>query len=148
MTKPTKAQLRALFPSEEQEDIAFLQWCGTMLYKWPELRNILHIHNEGRRGFRGMARLMAHKKYLGGQAGIYDWCLPVRIWAKSKEYWSVSYNSLYIEMKRQRGAYANPEKAVSPEQKAWGERMTKLGHKCVVAYGWEEAAKAVEEYLG
>lgn len=143
---------QSYYPSEHQENLNFIARCGLLRKKYPVLRELMHLSNEGKRGWIGQAIFKAIKQYLGkylngkliGQAGVHDWHLPVRDYEEQ-------YFTLYIEMKKQRGAYGTDkaaDKAYSEEQRAWANRMEALGHKCCVAYGAEEAAKAVEEYLG
>ena len=63
---------------------------------------------------------------------IPDICLPVK---------KGQYSSLYIELKRRKGA------SVSKEQKEMIALLVEYGSLAVVCYGWEDAAKVIERYL-
>ena len=89
---------------------------------------LYHVPNEGKRSKANGARL----KSEGLRAGVPDINLDV---ARGE------YHGLRIEMKRRRGG------RVSPEQAAWLEALREQGYAAIVAYGWEEAADAIEKYL-
>jgi hypothetical protein len=59
-------------------------------------------------------------------------------------------HGLWIEMKRERAFYGQQraqDSAVRPEQILFHEQMASAGYSVVVAYGWQEAAAAIETYL-
>lgn len=115
-------------PTEDEEQEALFQWAETMEYKYPELRALYHITNEGKRSKSTGARL----KREGLREGVSDICLPVK---------RGPYGSLYIELKRRKGS------RVSDEQRDWISLMWELGNAAYVCYGWEEARERIEEYL-
>lgn len=115
-------------PTEGEEQEALFEWAETMEYKYPELRALYHITNEGKRSKATGAKL----KREGLREGVSDNCLPVK---------RGQYGSLYIELKRRKGS------RVSDEQRDWIDLMWELGNAAYICYGWEEAAKCIEEYL-
>lgn len=117
-------------PSESVEQQNLFRWAAvSAAVRWPkEMRMLYHVPNEGKRSRANGARLKAE----GLRAGVPDINLDV---ARGE------YHGLRIEMKRRRGG------RVSPEQAAWLEALREQGYAAVVAYGWEEAADAIEKYL-
>ena len=117
-------------PSESVEQQHLFQWVAvSAAAHWPkEMRMLYHVPNEGKRSKANGARL----KSEGLRAGVPDINLDV---ARGE------YHGLRIEMKRRRGG------RVSPEQAAWLEALREQGYAAIVAYGWEEAADAIEKYL-
>lgn len=117
-------------PSESVEQQHLFQWAAvSAAVRWPkEMRMLYHVPNEGKRSKANGARL----KSEGLRAGVPDINLDV---ARGQ------YHGLRIEMKRRRGG------RVSPEQAAWLEALREQGYAAIVAYGWEEAADAIEKYL-
>ena len=117
-------------PSESVEQQDLFQWAAvSAAVRWPkEMRMLYHVPNEGKRSKANGARL----KSEGLRAGVPDINLDV---ARGE------YHGLRIEMKRRRGG------RVSPEQAAWLEALREQGYAAIVAYGWEEAADAIEKYL-
>lgn len=117
-------------PSESVEQQHLFQWVAvSAAARWPkEMRMLYHVPNEGKRSKANGARL----KSEGLRAGVPDINLDV---ARGE------YHGLRIEMKRRRGG------RVSPEQAAWLEALREQGYAAIVAYGWEEAADAIEKYL-
>lgn len=117
-------------PREEAEQIALMQWAQLRQGKWPELKLLYHIPNEGKRTRSTGGRLVA----AGLKRGLPDNHLPV---ARG------GYIGLYIELKRADKRLSR----VSAEQRKWMEQLSSAGHRCVVAYGWEEAAREIEAYM-
>ena len=115
-------------PTEDEEQEALFQWAETMEYKYPELRALFHITNEGKRSKQTGAKL----KREGLREGVSDIELPVK---------RGQYGSLFIELKKRKGG------RVSDEQKEWIDLMWELGNAAYICYGWEEAVKVIEEYL-
>lgn len=95
------------------------------------------IPNGGKRGKIEAARL----KGLGVKAGVYDMQLALG---------RGGYFGLYVEMKRDRHLFRTPgeaDRAVSDNQKKWGKRASRANYKTVVCYGFDQARKAIREYL-
>lgn len=121
-------KLTPLIPSESNESRAFIRWARYSKRKHPELEMIYHIPNGGLRDIQTGARL----KKEGVKPGMPDYHLPV---ARG------GYHSLYIEMKIIEGG------KLSDVQEKVITQLLKYGNKVVVCYGWEQAKKAVLDYL-
>lgn len=80
----------------------------------------------------------------GVRAGISDVCLPYPV--KHNFSMVTKYHGLYIELKLEK---RRKEKGggCSDQQIAFNEYANSVGYKAVVCYGWQEAWKAIEEYL-
>lgn len=115
-------------PTEDEEQIALMQWAAVMSGRYPELRLMYHIPNGGARSKPEAARFKA----MGVKKGVPDICLPV---ARG------IFHGLYIELKRQRGGRE------SNEQKQWIEALRGQGYAAAVCKGWRQAASTIEIYL-
>ena len=107
---------------------ALFDWMRWREPECPELALAFHIPNGGKRN----ASEAAHLKRQGVKAGVPDICLPV---ARS------GYHGLFIELKVGRNK-------PTERQREWIEALRQQGYMVLVCYGWEEAAKAVSDYLG
>lgn len=105
-----------------------MDWAGWSCGKYPELALLYHIPNGGRRDRAEAARLKAE----GVKAGVPDLCLPV---ARG------GWHGLYIELKV-------PGNRPTQNQREWLEQLRGQGYAAVVCYGFDEARRAIEEYLG
>ena len=114
-------------PSEAVEQTCLFRWA---MMQPPDsgIRLMMHIPNGGYR----KPSEAAHFRAMGVRAGVPDIFLPV---ARG------GYHGLWIEMKRRKGG------RVSGEQTDWLDALRGQGYFCAVCYGWEEAAKAVTEYV-
>lgn len=110
--------------TETQEQKQLIQWCRTD----PRLQYLFHIPNESIGGEAWTAR----NRQMGVKSGVPDLFYPVPIGG---------YHGLFIEMKSSVGRLA-------PNQKKWIEALRAFGYRCEVCHGWEEAKKALEDYLG
>ncbi len=115
-------------PSESEEQQVLFEWVEAHRYKYPELEAFYHIPNEGKRSKYEGARL----KKEGLKEGVSDNCFPVK---------KGEYGSLYIELKKRQDG------VVSKAQSEWTELMRAVGNAAFVCFGWEEAAKVIEDYL-
>ena len=114
--------------TETQEQIRLFRWALAERVRFPELKLMYHIPNEGKRDSKNAAIL----KKMGLKRGVPDIHLPV---ARGR------YHSLYIEMKR-------TDKAETSEaQEWWLSQLRMQGHCALVCYGWEAAASTIEWYL-
>jgi hypothetical protein len=120
---------------EDNECMALIAWRDIHKRKHPVLDLLIHIPNGGKRNPREAARLKA----MGVKPGVSDYFLPVTMWKDSFGFGT--YNGLWLEMKVKGGQF-------SASQRDWQDAMRMQGYKCVVAYGWIEAAKAIADYLG
>lgn len=116
-------------PTEEQEQEALFRWIAFQSVKYPELKLMIHIPNEGKRSKAEGARL----KRIGLRPGVPDLILPIPKNGKG---------GLFIELKRQKGG------RVSENQKKWIEELERNGNVASVCYGWLEAAVLIARYIG
>ena len=116
-------------PTESTEQQRLFQWAKFAGGKYPELRLLYHIPNEGKRTRATGGRMRAE----GLKKGVPDLCLPV---ARG------GCHGLYIELKRTKGG------KVTPEQLEWVDALTRQGYMAAVCRGWEEASEIITEYLG
>lgn len=115
-------------PTESEEQQTLFQWAERLCFRYPELALLYHIPNEGKRSMSTGRKL----KREGLKSGIPDIHLPI---ARGQ------YHSLYIELKRKKGS------STTTAQKTWQQLLNKYGNKAVICYGWEEAARVLEDYL-
>ena len=113
--------------NEENEQSTLFKWAAFAEGKYPELRLMYHIPNEGKRSSVTGARL----KQAGLKSGVPDVCLPTA---------HGGYIGLYIEMK------VKPNKPTE-NQKLWLRALREAGHFTAVCFDWEEAKNLIEEYL-
>lgn len=109
--------------TETQEQKQLIQWTRTD----PRLQYLFHIPNESVGGEGWIIR----NRQMGVKSGVPDLFYPVPLHG---------YHGMFIEMKAGRGR-------TSKDQDRWIKVLEAFGYKCVVAHGWEEAKKALEEYL-
>lgn len=86
-------------------------------------------------------RQMGLLKRAGLKPGAADLllALPNRRW-----------HALFIEMKKPRELFRSPreaERAVSPDQRVFRDRMILAGYDHDFCYGWHEAKVAIDDYL-
>ena len=115
--------------SEDSHCIALMQQCALHLHLYPQLRWLTHIPNGGARDLREGAKFKA----MGTKRGVLDYFLFYPRWDKM-------YCGLAIEMKVGKNT-------LSSEQEEWFAYLNEAGYKAVLCYGWEQAWKAIEEYL-
>lgn len=115
-------------PSESAEQQRLFQWARMAQGRYPELRWLYHVPNEGKRTRTTGARLAAE----GLKRGVPDLCLPVA---------RQGCHGLYIELKAIRGG------RLSPEQVEWLDALTRQGYMAACCKGWEEAAEMIVGYL-
>ncbi len=115
-------------PTESAEQQTLFTWAEYNRAKYPELRWMYHIPNEGKRSFQRGAQMRRE----GLKPGVPDVCLPV---ARG------NYSALYIEMKRIRGG------RLTAEQKEWADGLRRCGNLVMRCNGWEQAARVIEQYL-
>lgn len=78
-------------------------------------------------------------KETGRRAGVPDLLIAV-----PREVAGIRYAGCFLEMKRPAGSPSD----VSPEQRAWLERLAAQGYMTVVVFGWREALALTQRYLG
>lgn len=115
---------------EDAEQIALMDWArfhpvGIEQGKIADW--LIHIPNGGKRNIREAARL----KRMGVQAGVSDLLLALPV-GKSAGLW--------IELKAPKGR-------ASDAQKAWLERMQRVGYQVALCKGSGAAIAAIKYYL-
>lgn len=115
-------------PTESAEQRAVFEWAERMSGRWPELKLMYHIPNEGKRSRITGARMKAE----GMRGGVPDICLPV---ARG------GHHGLYIEMKRVKNS------RVTKEQLEWIEDLVAQGYVAAVCRGCDEAISLITRYL-
>lgn len=114
--------------TEAQVQQLIFAWAEYESAKYPELEDLFHIPNGGRRS----AKEAHFLKLEGVKSGVPDLCLPV---ARGK------YHALYIELKRESGG------KVSGTQAEWLQRLREQGNCAEVCKGFEEARRLLLWYL-
>lgn len=115
-------------PLESNEQQTLVAWARYMEGRWPELRLLYHIPNEGKRSRKTGARLKAE----GLKSGVPDICLPV---ARG------GHHGLYIELKRRK------DSKVTKEQLEWIADLVAQGYVAAVCRGCDEAISLITRYL-
>lgn len=128
---PTKLNL---CPKEDEEQIAFVQWCHL---------NKIIVHHSGNEicGSTAAVKVRAIKmKKMGTSKGFPDLLLflPVKNLINGRV---DAYQPVAIEMKRQKGS------TTSPEQKEWLRVFEKAGIPCAVCKGCEKAIEFVKSQM-
>lgn len=114
-----------LLATEAEETIALIDWAK----HHPILQDIIvHIPNEAKR----TPQLGRYLKRIGMRAGVSDILIP---------YPTQKYHGLWIEMKRKK------KYTIKDEQRYWIDKMNQLGYLAVIALGFDDAKKIIEDYL-
>lgn len=126
--------------SEHDEQVALFRWAA--LHEWhePRLGLLYAIPNGGARHPAVAAKLKAE----GVKPGVPDIMLACRgRFAPDSE--EARYDriasGLFVELKRTRGG------VVSPEQRAWHDRLRRQDYRVEVCKGWQAGAVVVADYL-
>lgn len=119
--------------TEEEEQIAFVQWCQIKGYR------IHHCANEVGGSTMQMKMRAIKAKRMGTSKGFPDLLVFVPIYGIFNEI--DAYQPIAIEMKRRKGG------KISPEQKQWGEILSMAGIPFRVCAGSDEAEAFVKEVM-
>ena len=119
--------MKTVIPTEEDEQMAVMDWAEKRTSVYPALKLLHHIPNGGKRTITEAKRFKA----MGVKAGVPDLCLP---------YPSGKYHGLYIEMKTDKGRPT----AAQREYLSW---LNQAGYKAVMCHGAEEAIEQIWGYL-
>lgn len=120
-------------PLEEEEQIAFVQWCRL---------NHLIVHHSGNEigGSTPAMKARALKmKKMGTSKGFPDLLVFIPIYGNTDE--PDAYQPLAIEMKRKKGS------TTSPEQKEWLNILEMAGVPGAICKGADEAISFVEKTI-
>lgn len=113
-------------PTEEQEQIAFIEWCDLQ----PEIKGLMvHIPNGGSRHILEAVKF----KKMGVRKGFPDLFLPIP---------RGPYHGLLIEMKRR-----NTRLNCTEEQKRWINKLCELGYFAIATEGCDNAIEMTKIYL-
>ncbi len=119
---------KEIYKSDETaEQVTVFDWAALNLNKYPELKFMYHVANEGKRS----ARYGAELKRMGLKKGVPDICLPC---ARG------GYHGLYIEMKV-------GDNTPTQDQKDFLEFLRSQNYVAIVAHGAEEAIEIIKSYL-
>ena len=110
-----------------QEQKSLIEWAKWQEKKYPELKMLMHVPNEGKRSKRYGAEL----KRMGLKAGFPDLGLFVPRNNKS---------GLFLEMKVGRNK-------CTENQKKWIRNLLEQGYEVKVCYSCEEAIQVIKKYL-
>lgn len=113
--------------TEAQEQKSLMEWAKWQEKKYPELKMLMHVPNEGKRSKRYGAEL----KRMGLKAGFPDLGLFVPRNNKS---------GLFLEMKVGRNK-------CTENQKKWIRNLLEQGYEVKVCYSCEEAIQVIKKYL-
>ena len=122
---------------ESQHQMALIRWAGLASFprSLPGVEPgerigdyLFAVPNGGARSKATAGKLKAE----GVKAGVWDLMLALPIGRTP---------GLWIEMKAGRNN-------LTPEQRTWRDRMTRVGYKAVPCWSWEAARDAVLEYIG
>ena len=111
----------ATHPSEDQEQIAVVDWCTAMRIP------VAHIPNEGNRSPQRGALM----KRMGLQKGFPDLFVPLP---------RGGFHGLFIEMKAQGGK-------TTKEQEEWLALLNENGYAVCVAWGAMQAVEKIKKYV-
>lgn len=112
---------------EHQEQCALIDWANLSLKRYPELKWLFAVPNGGKRS-KAVAGKM---KASGVKSGVLDLNLPVR---------RGPFTSLWIEMKYGKNT-------MTDKQKEFKQFVEEQGAKVVTCWNWEDARKAIIDYL-
>lgn len=118
---------------EEGHQIALFDWAHLQRGAYPLLRLLYAVPNGGFRHKRTAGRMKAQ----GAKAGVPDVVLPVA---------RHGFHGLYIELKRPAGP-GSKAGTTSAIQKEWIADLREQGYRAEIAFGWEQAAEILKEYL-
>ena len=123
----------SVVPLEEDEQMAFVQWCRIM-----DIR-VHHSGNEIGGSTSAMKARAVKMKRMGTSKGFPDLLVFIPVCGVTGKI--DCYQMCAIEMKRRKGS------ATSPEQKEWLKVLQASGAMCAVCKGADEAIKFVESIM-
>jgi hypothetical protein len=138
MPEAARQALKALTPTEHEEQVALFQWAEA---SGIEALEMLHATPMG--GYRP-PHIGAMLKAEGARKGYPDISLDIpmpRPDATTAQGDALLWHGLRIELKVGRNK-------PTPEQEWWVDRLRHYGYKAVVCYGAQEAIAAILDYLG
>lgn len=116
---------------ESGEQKAIFAWAALNVGKYPQLKWLHAIPNAN-----------SHRQVAEGvRSGVSDIMLPYPRLTHAG-----FYSGLYIELKTEKRRNQK-NGGLSDDQIAFQEYANSVGYCAKVCYGWQEAVKAIEEYL-
>jgi VRR-NUC domain len=113
---------------ERQHQVALIKWVRATKDVYLVLKLLYAVPNGGDRNLRVARKLKAE----GVLAGVSDLCLPAA---------RRGYHGLYLEMKSEKGA-------ATEEQKAFLHGVSNEGYCAVIAHGIDDARAVLAWYIG
>lgn len=120
------AKYKATLPEDIEQQMVF-EWAAQMEYRYPCLRLMYHVPNEGKRTHATAAKM----KRIGLKKGVLDICLPV---ARG------GFHGCYIEMKAVGGR-------ATPEQREYLDALRSEGYFAALCVGHEAAQDTILGYI-
>ena len=133
---------RPAAPTEHDEQAALFRWARAIERQRPELALLFAIPNGGARDARTAAKMKAE----GVRPGVPDVCLPVARTGQG----GTPYGALWLELKRPRASTLFGTRragSLSPVQRGWLSALAAEGQAVAVVYGFDDATRAVLDYL-
>lgn len=121
---------------ETHQKVIFI-WAALNVGRYPCLRWMHSIPNGGSRNLAEASKFKA----TGLKKGIVDIFLPYPRLTHAG-----FYSGLYIELKVEKRRNQK-NGGCSDDQLEFIDYANKVGYKALVCYGWQEAVKAIEDYL-
>ena len=116
--------------TEHQEQVMFFKMLAIKARRDARLNCVFAVPNAAKRTPR-QGRWMTEEGLKAGVPDIFA-AIPVG-----------KHHGLFLEMKR-----VKPKGRLTPNQKAWIQRLTAAGYYCAVAYGFDHAHEILTTYLG
>ena len=113
--------------TEDEQQAAIMEWCQLMEGRWPELRLIYHVPNEGKRTASPAGKMQR----MGMKSGVPDMMLPV---ARG------NFHGLYLELKTETGRE-------SKAQRQWREALEEQGYMAALCFGLDAALDCLKVYM-
>ena len=108
--------------------------------KYPLLRRVFHVPNEGYSGVKGRAK--GQKRHREGvRAGIFDIFVEVPQYKFDAAGRYISCPGLHIELKAKDGK-------MSDAQTDWLNYYCSAGYRAEICFSWEDAWEIICDYLG
>jgi len=119
---------------EHKEAVLLMEWRRLQVGAYPQLRQLFHIPNGGKRNRIAGAKLKAE----GVRPGVSDYLLPVM--RMNWENHEIEYCGLWIELKV-KGNYP------TPDQHEFMNDMRDQSYAAYWCFGWEQAVSILMQYM-
>lgn len=122
--------------SEYEHQVAFFMWIALNRQTYPKASKAFAIKNEEK---SGSIIVGTRQKASGVKSGTHDILLPVPR-GVGPQHDRITYNGLFIEMKKLDGTPSN-------DQLEFGLSVQEEGYAWEVCYGWEHGVRVLKNYL-